>query len=285
MQTKPVVHRRGDLSSSNDSWAITWHQWHAAYPIDSRIGTSRARRLGQRRRASTAASAPGCRRAGAGRGWWPRRGSLAAVRLTPAAPRSVRRRLTDRALVGGLVRLGVLRSNDFGQLAQLPVHRPHQQERADQQQHDDDEAERAGLAEVRAGVAGRIVGQQTDRRSSSCRSPVTSRSPRTGRSPGSDTGTRDRASSYSSVGQILCCHSIGARKKRRSGRSGWRARAARRRAARSTRRTRSRWSPAARTGRCSGSQCLSHFANGPSSPCLSNSSWNSCMRFRMNPWL
>ena len=27
--------------SSNDSWAITWHQWQAEYPTDSRIGTSR----------------------------------------------------------------------------------------------------------------------------------------------------------------------------------------------------------------------------------------------------
>ena len=27
--------------SSNDSWAITWHQWQAAYPTDNRIGTSR----------------------------------------------------------------------------------------------------------------------------------------------------------------------------------------------------------------------------------------------------
>src|ERR1700730_11738033 len=24
--------------SSNDSWAITWHQWQAEYPTDSRIG-------------------------------------------------------------------------------------------------------------------------------------------------------------------------------------------------------------------------------------------------------
>ncbi len=29
--------------SSNDSWAITWHQWQAAYPTDSRTGTSRRR--------------------------------------------------------------------------------------------------------------------------------------------------------------------------------------------------------------------------------------------------
>src|SRR5215472_7706124 len=30
-------------SSSNDSCAITWHQWQAAYPTDSRTGTSRRR--------------------------------------------------------------------------------------------------------------------------------------------------------------------------------------------------------------------------------------------------
>ncbi len=34
-------------SSSNDSWAITWHQWHAAYPTDSSTGTSPLTRLGE----------------------------------------------------------------------------------------------------------------------------------------------------------------------------------------------------------------------------------------------
>src|ERR1700733_13190889 len=29
--------------SSNDSCAITWHQWHAAYPTDRNTGTSRRR--------------------------------------------------------------------------------------------------------------------------------------------------------------------------------------------------------------------------------------------------
>ena len=38
-------------SSSNDSCAMTWHQWQAAYPTDSSTGTSR-------RRASANASAP-----------------------------------------------------------------------------------------------------------------------------------------------------------------------------------------------------------------------------------
>ena len=30
-------------ASSKLSWAITWHQWQAEYPIDRRIGTSRSR--------------------------------------------------------------------------------------------------------------------------------------------------------------------------------------------------------------------------------------------------
>src|SRR5436190_21400038 len=30
-------------SSSNDSCAMTWHQWHDEYPTDSRIGLSSAR--------------------------------------------------------------------------------------------------------------------------------------------------------------------------------------------------------------------------------------------------
>ena len=38
-------------SSANDSRAMTWHQWQAAYPMDSRMGTSR-------RRASAKASSP-----------------------------------------------------------------------------------------------------------------------------------------------------------------------------------------------------------------------------------
>ena len=33
--------RAAVASSSNDSCAITWHQWHAAYPTESRTGTSR----------------------------------------------------------------------------------------------------------------------------------------------------------------------------------------------------------------------------------------------------
>jgi hypothetical protein len=40
-------------SFSNDSWAITWHQWHAEYPMDNRIGTLRSR-------AHSIASGPHC---------------------------------------------------------------------------------------------------------------------------------------------------------------------------------------------------------------------------------
>ena len=38
MFTNSSFMTRAVASSSNDSWAITWHQWHAEYPTDSRIG-------------------------------------------------------------------------------------------------------------------------------------------------------------------------------------------------------------------------------------------------------
>src|SRR6478735_8978299 len=43
MQTKSAFIAAATSSDSNDSCAITWHQWQAAYPTDSRIGTSRRR--------------------------------------------------------------------------------------------------------------------------------------------------------------------------------------------------------------------------------------------------
>ena len=49
--TKRLVDGVATSPSSNDSCAMTWHQWHAAYPTESRIGTSR-------RRASANASSP-----------------------------------------------------------------------------------------------------------------------------------------------------------------------------------------------------------------------------------
>ncbi len=41
-QTNPEFIAAATSGSSNDSWAMTWHQWQAAYPTESRIGTSRA---------------------------------------------------------------------------------------------------------------------------------------------------------------------------------------------------------------------------------------------------
>src|SRR6185437_14156380 len=49
--TKLSFTRAAVASSSNDSCAITWHHWQAAYPTDSNTGTSR-------RRASANASSP-----------------------------------------------------------------------------------------------------------------------------------------------------------------------------------------------------------------------------------
>ena len=48
-----------------------------------------------------------------------------------------RRRSVRRVPSSAACRLGSLAVERLGQLAQVPVHRPHQQERADQQQHDD----------------------------------------------------------------------------------------------------------------------------------------------------
>ena len=43
MLTKCSLRYAAVASSSNDSCAITWHQWHAAYPTLSSTGTSRRR--------------------------------------------------------------------------------------------------------------------------------------------------------------------------------------------------------------------------------------------------
>ena len=48
---------------------MTWHQWHAEYPTDNRIGPVARRRPRRRPRRPMGTSRPGCRRAGAGRGW------------------------------------------------------------------------------------------------------------------------------------------------------------------------------------------------------------------------
>jgi len=41
--TNPSFICRAVAGSSNDSRSITWHQWHAEYPTESRIGRSSAR--------------------------------------------------------------------------------------------------------------------------------------------------------------------------------------------------------------------------------------------------
>src|SRR5450755_4671794 len=43
MQTNCSFSCAAVSASSNDSCAITWHQWQAAYPTDNSTGTSRAR--------------------------------------------------------------------------------------------------------------------------------------------------------------------------------------------------------------------------------------------------
>src|SRR5690242_11874219 len=146
MLTKPSFITAATCSSSNDSCAITWHQWHAAYPTDSRIGTSLAA-------ASANASGVHCCQCTGLPACWRRYGLVASERVLAAG-------LT----LGILSRLiGWLFVERLGQFAQVPIHRPHQHECADEQEHDDDQPERAGLSEVGAGVARRIVGKQADR--------------------------------------------------------------------------------------------------------------------------
>ena len=43
MATKSRFTAWATWSSAKDSWAMTWHQWHAASPTESRTGTSRRR--------------------------------------------------------------------------------------------------------------------------------------------------------------------------------------------------------------------------------------------------
>src|SRR5258705_11197921 len=42
MLTNPAFMTEAVCGSSNDSRSITWHQWQAEYPIDSRMGLSSA---------------------------------------------------------------------------------------------------------------------------------------------------------------------------------------------------------------------------------------------------
>src|SRR5262245_18046408 len=112
MQTKPSFIAAATSSSSNDSWAITWHQWQAAYPTDSRIGTSPGA-------ASARASGVRCCQGTGLSAWWRRDGLVAAptvltaglIRCTPASGLGVR-----VAVVDGLVGLGVVAVERLRQL-------------------------------------------------------------------------------------------------------------------------------------------------------------------------
>ncbi len=43
MHTNDVFNASAVPGSSKDSWAITWHQWHAEYPTERKMGRSFAR--------------------------------------------------------------------------------------------------------------------------------------------------------------------------------------------------------------------------------------------------
>src|SRR5919106_5896962 len=92
MHTNPEFIAAATCSSSNDSCAITWHQWQAAYPIDSRIGTSRDA-------ASASASGVHCCQCTGLSACWRRYGLVASERaLAPG--------LTFGVLIERLVGLG-----------------------------------------------------------------------------------------------------------------------------------------------------------------------------------
>src|SRR5919202_6440483 len=73
MHTKLSFIARAVSSSSNDSRSITWHQWHAAYPIESRIGRSSSR-------ARASASAPHAYQSTGLSACWRRYGDVSSAR-------------------------------------------------------------------------------------------------------------------------------------------------------------------------------------------------------------
>src|SRR6476646_4871053 len=73
MLTKCWLRYAAVASSSKDSWAITWHQWHAAYPTESSTGTLR-------RRASAKASGPHSHQSTGLSACWRRYGEVASRR-------------------------------------------------------------------------------------------------------------------------------------------------------------------------------------------------------------
>ena len=116
--------------------------------------------------------------------------------------------MLDGPLVEGLVRLGMLGVERLRQLAQMPVHRPHQENVAISSSSTMTRPN--GLALPKSGPVLRGASSASRQRHphGGHRSIPVNRSV-----SGSDTGTRDRANSYSSVGHSRCCHSIGAAKK------------------------------------------------------------------------
>ena len=73
MHTKCSFMYAAERSSSNDSCAITWHQWQAAYPTLSSTGRSRSR-------ASVNASGPHSHQSTGLSACWSRYGEVAAAR-------------------------------------------------------------------------------------------------------------------------------------------------------------------------------------------------------------
>src|SRR5690242_14181567 len=73
MQTKCSLRYAAVASSSNDSCAITWHQWQAAYPTLSSTGTPRSR-------ASANASSPHSHQSTGLSACWRRYGEVAPAR-------------------------------------------------------------------------------------------------------------------------------------------------------------------------------------------------------------
>src|ERR1700687_518262 len=104
--------------------------------------------------------------------------------------------------------LGVVAVEGFGDLLQLLVHRPHQKDRRDHQQHDNQQPQWAGLTEVGSGVVGRAVSNHGEQKvvHGSVSIPANSSV------SGNRAGTRERANSNSSGGHSRCCHAIGAAK-------------------------------------------------------------------------
>src|SRR5882757_3355624 len=83
METKLAFMKAAVSSSSKDSRSITWHQWQAEYPTESRIGRSS-------RRARSSASAPhGYQSTGLSR-CWRRYGLVSAARRLAIHPRVTR---------------------------------------------------------------------------------------------------------------------------------------------------------------------------------------------------